>query len=67
MSGADVVRALPEPQLLTLARLAAIHSTYTWHMADCGCCVCFHPDADTSRGYLIGADGEADYKEENHA
>lgn len=52
--------ALPLPQLLTLGRLAEEHPDSTWHLNDCGCCVCLHPGGDTTRGYIIGADGDYD-------
>lgn len=52
---------LPLPQAIALAELSDKHPGSTWHLADCGCCVCFHPAGDPTRGYVIGEDGESDY------
>lgn len=48
------------PQVMTLGELQADHGPeYThWHVNDCGCCISLH----TPRGgYVIGADGGADF------
>lgn len=47
-------------QAMTLGELQAEHGVRRthWHVNDCGCCVSLH----TPRGgYVIGADGEADF------
>lgn len=54
---------LPFPQALTLAKLTEAYPESTWHLNDCGCCVCLHPEGDSTKGWLIGADGEASYLE----
>lgn len=59
----EKLRSLPRPQLLKLAQLSVVNPGSSWHFADCGCCVCFHPGGDTSKGWLIGADGDAEYHE----
>lgn len=49
------------PQAERLVVLSAENPGSTWHVNTCGCCVCFHPGGDTAHGWIIGADGEADY------
>jgi hypothetical protein len=61
ISAREVLDQMPAAQKLTLAQLTQQHPESRWHMADCGCCVCFHPDSDVTRGWLIGSDGKADY------
>lgn len=61
--GKEKLRGLPRPQLLKLAQLSVEHRGSSWHFCDQGCCVCFHPGGDSSRGWLIGADGSAEYHE----
>ena len=63
----DEVRAilakLPRPQLNALASLAVEHPDSTWHLAECGCCLCVHPHGDSSKGWIIGPDGDAEYRD----
>ena len=57
---------LTYPQANAVVALKVENPNATWHMADCGCCVCLHPEGDSSRGWLIGQDGEAEYMERTH-
>jgi hypothetical protein len=63
--GTDV--ELTYEQANALVTLKVEHPNSTWHMADCGCCVCLHPEGDSSKGWLIGQDGKADYLERAHS
>lgn len=57
---------MPEAQARELARLTQLHPDSTWHLADCGCCACLHPGGDALRGWIVGADGGSEYREEAH-
>jgi hypothetical protein len=60
VAGARALFGMPKPQRATLVRVACMYPPgATWHWADCGCCVCFHPGGDRSCGWLIDADGGA--------
>ena len=64
--GDGKTKRLPLAQAAELGRLMQEHADEgrsTWHMAECGCCACFHPGGATDRGYVIGPDGESDYHE----
>ena len=63
--GGGETLSLPYAQVVALGRLAREHADVGahWHMNDCGCCACFHPDAATDRGYIVNADGDVDYVE----
>jgi len=56
----ELLASLPEEQVLVLAKLSMLHPGVTWHMANCGCCVCVH-DGTPDKGWLIGPDGVYDY------
>jgi hypothetical protein len=57
---------LPTEQLAELLRLTQLYPASTWHFADCGCCLCLHPDGtDASHGFVIGKDGGSDYVKED--
>ena len=57
----EVVAKLPEPQVRELFRLTCDYPGSTWHLNECGCCVCLHPDGDGKHGWIIGADGGSHY------
>jgi len=52
---------LPLAQVMELAELIEKYPDGTWHYADCGCCICFHPVKGEGSGYLIGSDGGKEY------
>lgn len=54
---------LPRAQVQALADLGGASPGATWHMADCGCCICLHPKGDPTQGWLIGPDGSSEYHE----
>lgn len=56
-------REITLAQALELVRLAEEHPGSTWHLAECECCVCFHPYGEVRRGWVIGPDGESEYRE----
>ena len=62
-AGRALLAQLPSAQTTTLGLLSAQYPGSTWHLADCGCCVCLHPGGDSTRGWLIGADGSTEYHE----
>jgi len=57
---------LPFEQFITLGKyldqIRAEGKQPVWHPNDCGCCVSVHPEGEHS-GWVIGADGGADYVE----
>ena len=50
-------------QAVVVAQLVSENPGGTWHMNECGCCACVHPPGDNTRGWVVGADGDADYVE----
>lgn len=58
----QIVETLPEPQVRELFRLACEYPGSSWHLNECGCCVCLHPDGDDKHsGWIIGEDGGSSY------
>lgn len=51
---------MPLSQIMAIARLGNDYPGATWHFAECGCCVCFHP-VNSPGGWLIGSDGGSTY------
>lgn len=62
----EVLKRMSHPQKVELVRLARIYPGSTWHVNDCGCCVCLHPDDNHSGGYIIGQDGSSEYVRQSH-
>lgn len=58
---AALIVASRPAQYATLLALAQEHPGGTFHLGNCGCCVCFHPPGDKRGGWVIGSDGSSDY------
>lgn len=54
---------LPLVQALAIAEILGRELGSTWHMNECGCCACVHPPGDNTKGWIVNADGDADYVE----
>lgn len=54
---------LPKAQVVALGLLLLKCPDSTWHVNECGCCVCLHPGGRLDRAYIVNADGDPAYYE----